>query len=238
MRREGRLQVSSRGVEEPWLCPSHPDNQKLEIDSMVEVARNYDVDGVHFDYIRYPDGDHCFCAGCKERFQRATGANVQNWPSDVLRDGAFRQQWLDWRRSNITAVVKAVSEQVRAIKPKVKISAAVFRNWSTDRDSVGQDWKLWCEQGYMDFICPMDYTESDTQFENWVKLQKVWAGKTPVYPGIGASTSSSRLGPDYVIGQIAITRRHNTTGFTIFNYGVTEARDLLPMLGKGITAKR
>lgn len=238
MRREGRLQMSSRGVEEPWLCPSHPDNQKLEIDSMVEVARNYDVDGVHFDYIRYPDGDHCFCAGCKERFQRATGANVQDFPKDVLPNGALRQQWLDWRRGNITTVVKAVSEQVRAIKPKVKISAAVFRNWSTDRDSVGQDWKLWCEQGYMDFVCPMDYTESDTQFENWVKLQKVWTGKTPCYPGIGASTSSSRLGPDYVIGQITITRRHSTMGFTIFNYGVTEARDLLPMLGKGITAKK
>lgn len=237
MRREGRLQVSSRGVEERWLCPSHPDNQKLEINSMVEVARNYDVDGVHFDYIRYPDGDHCFCAGCKERFQRAMGVNVQNWPADVLRDGAFRQQWMDWRRSNITAVVKAVSEQVRAIKPKVKISAAVFRNWSTDRDTVGQDWKLWCEQGYLDFVCPMDYTESDAQFENWVKLQKVWAGTTPCYPGIGASASSSRLGPDDVIGQIAITRRHNTRGFILFNYGVPEARDLLPMLGKGITAK-
>ncbi|MCS6862040.1 MAG: hypothetical protein NZT92_17170 [Abditibacteriales bacterium] len=84
----------------------------------------------------------------------------------------------------------------------------------------------------------MDYTASDPQFENWVKLQKVWAGKTPVYPSIGASAARSTLSVDRVIGQIIITRRHDTRGFTIFNYGVTEARDLLPMLGKGITAKR
>ena len=43
MRRAGRLQVNSKCQEEPWLCPSHPDNQKLEIDSMVEVARRYET---------------------------------------------------------------------------------------------------------------------------------------------------------------------------------------------------
>jgi uncharacterized lipoprotein YddW (UPF0748 family) len=150
----------------------------------------------------------------------------------------LRQQWLDWRRSNITAVVKATSEQARAVKPKVKISAAVFRNWATDRDGVGQDWKLWCDRGWLDFVCPMDYTESDRQFDGWIALQKEWAGKVPVYPGIGVSASRSRLGADRTIGQIEITRRHNTGGFTIFNYGVTEARELLPMLALGITSKR
>lgn len=80
----------------------------------------------------------------------------------------------------------------------------------------------------------MNYTASDMQFENWVKLQQVWAGNTPVYPGIGAWM----LSPDRVIGQIAITRRLDTKGFTIFNYGVAEAQDLLPLLGQGITAKR
>lgn len=237
MRSAGRLQRSSRGQEEPWLCPSHPDNQKLEIDAMVEVARKYDVTGIHFDYIRYPDNDHCFCAGCKERFQRAANVALQNWPGDVLGKGTFRQQWLEWRRSNITAVVKAVSEQARAIKPKMKISAAVFRNWTSDRDSVGQDWKVWCEKGWLDFVCPMDYTESNRSFENMVSQQVQWAGKARCYPGIGVSASSSQFGIDQLIEQIRITRRYQTQGFTIFNYGVTESRDLLPLLGLGITAR-
>jgi uncharacterized lipoprotein YddW (UPF0748 family) len=238
MRREGRLQASSQRKEELWLCPSHPENQKLEIDSMVEVVRRYGVDGIHFDYIRYPDGDHCFCAGCQERFQRAAGVTVQHWPQDLLADGPFRQPWLDWRRSNITAVVKAVSEQARVIRPKIKLSAAVFRNWTTDRDGVGQDWKLWCEKGYLDFVCPMDYTPSKGSFENMVTQQVQWAGQTPCYPGIGVSSSSSHFGVDRVIEQINITRRHGTRGFIIFNYGAAESTELLPLLGLGITAKR
>jgi len=39
-----------------------------------------------------------------------------------------------------------------------------------------------------------------------------------------------------LIEQILITRKHKTHGFTIFNYGVTESRELLPLLGLGITA--
>ena len=238
LRSEQRLQASSAGKEQLWLCPSHPDNQQLEIAAMLEVVRNYDVDGIHFDYIRYPDSDHCFCAGCRERFQRACGAPLKNWPREVLGDGPLRQQWLDWRRGNITAVVKAVSEQARAIKPKIKISAAVFRNWPADRDGVGQDWKVWCEKGYLDFVCPMDYTPINALFENMLAAQVQWAGPTPCYPGIGVSASSSKFGVDRVIEQIEIARRHHTRGFVIFNYGAKESEDLLPMLGLGITQKR
>jgi len=201
------------------------------------VKPYYDVDGIHFDYIRYPDGDHCFCDGCRDRFHRAADKKPANWPGDVQPQGPLRQSWLDWRRDNITTVVRAVSEQARAINPRIKLSAAVFRNWAADRDGVGQDWKLWCDQGWLDFVCPMDYTPSHRQFENMVAQQVQWAGRVPCYPGIGVSASSSRLAVDSVIQQIQITRRHNTRGFVLFNYGATESDDLLPLLGLGITSK-
>jgi len=236
MRRAGRLQMSARGKEEKWLCPSHPDNQRLEVDAMLEVARKYDVAGIHFDYIRYPGGNYCFCDGCRQRFQRSVGVPLPNWPKEVLDEGPLRQKWLDWRRTNISTVVQAVSEQARAIKPKIRISAAVFRQWNTDRDGVGQDWKLWCDNGWLDFVCPMDYTPINRNFENWIAQQVQWAGRARCYPGIGVSASHSKFGVDRLIEQIMITRQYKTRGFTIFNYGVTESRDLLPLLGLGITA--
>ena len=235
LRQEGRLQADNNGNEEPWLCPSHPENQKLEIESMLEVARNYAVDGLHFDYIRYPGGQYCFCNGCRQRFEKAIGQQIQNWPKDVLAGGPHRQRWLDWRRDNITSVVRAVSEQAKKIRPGIKISAAVFPRWNTDRDTVGQDWKLWCEKGWLDFACPMNYTPSDGAFNGLVERQLQWAGKTPLYPGIGASTLS-RLMPDKVIEQIQIARNHKTGGFIVFNYGRAEAMELLPLLGMGVTA--
>ena len=235
MRSENRLQMSATGQQENWLCPSHPANQDLEIDSMVEIARKHPVTGIHFDYIRYPGGDYCLCTGCRQRFQAAQNTVITNWPAAVLKDGALRQPWLEWRRSHITRVVREVSKAARAARPGLQISAAVFRNWPSDRDSVAQDWKLWCDQGYLDFVCPMDYTESHRSFENMVSDQVRWAGKARCYPGIGASTAGSSFGVEGVISQIKIARKHNTGGFVIFNYGVTESQDLLPLLGLGIT---
>ena len=205
---------------------------------MLEVARRYDVDGLHFDYIRYPDSEHCFCAGCRQRFEQAARTTLGSWPGDVLARSPLHQQWLEWRRGHITAVVKAVSAQARAINPNIKISAAVFPRWTTDRASIGQDWKLWCERGYLDFVCPMNYTPSDRNFENMLAQQVQWAGSVPCYPGIGVSASSSKFGVDRAIAQIQIARRHRTGGFIIFNYGVPESRDLLPLLGLGVTSAR
>jgi len=238
LKQEGRLQVRFDGKsDEYWLCPSHPENQKLERDSMVEVATAYPVDGIHFDYIRYPDRDGCFCPGCRDRFEAAIGAKVADWPADVRRDAALEAKWLQWRRDNITRLVAATSEAVRKARPKCSISAAVFSNWPVDRDNVGQDWKLWCERGYVDFVCPMDYTPYEGEFEGLVARQVQWAGKVPCYPGIGLSTWPSQTDICKLIDQISITRRLGTRGFTIFELSAPTASEIVPLCGKGITAK-
>ena len=238
MSEAGRTQVSFDGTaNERWLCPSHPENRKLEVESMVEVVRKYDVDGIHFDYIRYPGRDNCFCVGCRGRFEKVIGRKVGNWPADVRRDDELGDKWLGFRRKQITDTVAAVWAGAKKVRPEVKISAAVFRNWPSDRDSVGQDWKLWCEKGYLDFVCPMDYTPLNSLFDRMVTQQLEWTHGVPCYPGIGVSVWNDRTDIAKLIEQINITRKHKTGGFTIFNYATVEANHILPKLGKGITKK-
>ncbi len=239
MKTKGRTQVNYDGSSnERWLCPSHPDNRNLEIGSMLEVARKYDVHGLHFDYIRYPGKEGCFCKGCRLRFEKNIGKKVNNWPSDLRNNESLSEKWLDFRRLQITAVVAAIAQRAKKIKPDIKISAAVFRNWPVDRNTVGQDWKLWCDRGFLDFICPMDYTDSSSHFRNMIEQQLKWAGNVSCYPGIGLSVWNNSSDICKLIEQINITRRLDTGGFTIFNYGPTEANEVLPLLGKGITSKK
>ncbi|MBN2308193.1 MAG: family 10 glycosylhydrolase [Candidatus Hydrogenedentes bacterium] len=236
LKQEGRTQVSFDGTpRDKWLCPSHPANRQLEIDAMVEVATKYDVDGIHFDYIRYPDQDHCFCPGCRKRFEQAIGHPVADWPAATRDDEAIAAQWLQFRRDQITAVVAGVDAVVRKQRPGVQISAAVFQNWVIHRDTVGQDWRLWCQKGYLDFVCPMDYTPHNDGFESLVKKQIEWAGAVPCYPGIGLSCWPNPTDTGKLIEQIGITRRLGTGGFTIFNYGVPQAAEVVPLCGLGIT---
>jgi len=236
MKAAGRFQVNFAGKpQDDWLCPSHPENQKLEIDAMTELATKFEVDGIHFDYIRYPNEDGCFCPGCRERFEKALGRAVAHWPADTRNDAATRAAWLDFRRDQITRVVAGTSSAVRQARPKVRISAAVFANWPADRDGVGQDWKLWCDKGYLDFVCPMDYTASPSEFEGLVERQIVWAGKVPVYPGIGLGVWTPACDVMKTVQMITAARARGARGFTIFEYTAATARDVVPMLGMGIT---
>jgi len=233
LRSANRTQVSRTGVPIDWLCPSHPDNLALETNSLLEVVRNYDVDGIHFDYIRYPDSDYCYCSGCGSRFQSQSGRSLTNWPADVLVAGSLRDSFLDWRRAQITRLVSAVYTQVKALKPQVQVSAAVFPNAVSAYDEVGQDWRRWITNGIVDFLCPMDYTSDFHAFTNEVAQQLGYAaGKVPIYPGIGAFV----LEIDATLSQIQATRELKAQGFMLFELSATSAATLAPALAAGATA--
>ena len=233
MEREGRVQKDAQGKTLTWLCPSNEANRKLEVDAMLEIVRNYDVDGIHFDYIRYPGRQGCYCEHCRKRFEEAYNLKVKNWPADVI-DGDLRDKYLQFRRDNITAVVAEVSRQAHKLKPGIKVSAAVFHDWASARDNVGQDWKLWVEKGYLDFVCPMQYTTDPVMFEHQLQKSVGWVdGRTDLLPGIGATLSQS---DDGTLQQVLISRRYKTAGFVLFNYYSRLARDQLPLLKAGATA--
>jgi uncharacterized lipoprotein YddW (UPF0748 family) len=234
MRAEGRLQKNVRGEEVRWLCPSDPRNFELERDTMLEVVRNYDVDGIHFDYIRYPGGDTCYCDGCRERFEKYIGRKVENWPEDCF-SGPLKAQYRQFRCDNITRLVKAVSEEARKIKPWVKISAAVFNNYPACKNDVGQDWVLWCKEGYLDFVCPMNYFGSDSSFRNAVTRQVGYVGgAVPLYSGIGGFI----IPDDQAVGQVEIARAAGADGFIVFNMGESLARNGLPRFAMGVTSAK
>lgn len=234
MQKAGRTQVTAAGKPHRWLCPSHPENFKLELESMLEVARKYDVDGLHFDYIRYPGGQCCYCEGCRARFEADRKAKVAHWPKDCY-SGPLKEEYRTWRCRQITRLVEAVRREVKRLKPEIKISAAVFGSYPACRESVGQDWAEWIKAGYLDFVCPMDYTQSDMAFENLVSSQlKLVGGRIPLYPGIGAW----RLPPDRTVGQIYHARRLGAAGFTIFNLSESAIQLHVPAIGLGAGSQK
>jgi len=234
LRAEERLQRDVDGAEVTWLCPSHPKNFDLEVASFLEVVRSYPVDGLHFDYIRYPNSRGCFCQGCRVRFETQTGHQVNAWPEDVVT-GDLAEIFQPWRRQQITRLVRTVSIKARRIRPGIEISAAVFSDWPQTRLSIGQDWVEWIEEGYLDFVCPMDYTPDTDRFRNTVQRQVDWVGgRAPLYAGIGAFRLPH---VDDLIAQIDWTRKAGADGFILFQYDTWLGEKVLPLLHQGITAE-
>ena len=234
---EGRVCLDPQGKivggpDSGTLCPSNLQNQQLEIAAMVEMASKFHPDGIHFDYIRYPGSEACFCSGCRERFEQTIGHKVANWPQDVTSDGPLVPAWNDFRRAQINLVVRETSAQVRKVAPGVMLSAAVFSDWDTwARNGVAQDWPMWVKEGYLDFVCPMDYTQDVGELARSVAKQRTWVGeKFPLEIGLGAWVSPSAW---HLADLLDTARTNGADGIVFFEYQDRVVTDLIPPLLEG-----
>jgi len=236
MKKAGRLQVSDKGKTVNWLCPSSEENLKFEKDSVREIVRKYRVDGLHLDYIRFPDSHTCFCGRCREGFEKWSGRKVKDWPADALW-GKRRRPYRRWRASLITRLVRDVSAVARRASGDIKVSAAVYGKYPLCVDSIGQDWGSWLAEGYADFVVPMNYTTDTGRFAGLARAQLDLPGaRGRVFPGIGVRSAGSRLGPVEVIDQVVALRDEGAGGFVLFNLNRELAFEILPVLRSGLTA--
>jgi len=220
LRKAGRLQQSAKGESVAWFCPSQEANLAAMEAVMVELATKYDVDGVQYDFIRYPGPHTCFCPACRALFEKETGKAVANWPADVMDGGARHEAWVEFRCRRISAIVQRTSTAIRKAAPKVKISAAVFRDWPRCRETNGQDWVRWCREGWLDFVCPMNYTLNARTFAERAAIHaKAVPDGFPIVQGIGIRSGAGGMRtPAALAAQIALARRTGAAGFVGFCY--------------------
>ncbi len=240
MRKDGRTQVSATGSPLNWLCPSHPKNVQLELESILEIVTNYNVDGIHLDYIRYPGSHACYCEECHKRFVLATRQQIDEWPAAVLPNtGKYGDRYIEWRSQQITRLVRLLHKRLREAAPNIKLSVAVFGAYPACVTSIGQDWIAWAKAGYVDFVCPMNYTENTDYFTQLLVNQLALMPKgIAIYPGIGATATNSLLTPDAVVEQVHLSRSLGASGWTIFDYSLDISETVLPTIRMGITKSK
>jgi len=232
----GALQVTADGKTLDWLNPVVAANADRELASIVEVARTYAVDGIHLDYIRYPGGDACFGPATRAAFEGARG-RVRSWPADVRSGGARSAEYREWRASVITEFVRRVRRELKAVRPGIRLSAAVFAHPQDCRLSVAQDWGLWLRENLVDFVVPMNYEENLPRFAARAQSHTALPGaRDRILEGIGVTSGESRLLPDQVIEQVLAARRAGAAGFVLFDMNPTVRDQVLPVLRLGLTA--
>ncbi len=220
LRKQGRLQEDPRGNPIDWFCPSQPENLTAMARPMIEISANYDIDGIQYDFIRYPGSQGCFCAKCRDLFEKETGRAVGRWPEDVLEGGVRYDAYIEFRCGRISAIVKHISAEIRRVNTKARISAAVFRNWPECRVNNGQDWVRWCREGWLDFVCPMTYTTDVAEYQSLIQThrQAVPDG-FPIVEGLGIASGSGRMeDPGKAALHIILARKAGAAGFCGFCY--------------------
>lgn len=182
----GRVGASSVLRTHPSLCRRHKDMWYLDpgkpetADYLAalckEVTERYDVDGIHLDYIRYPE-------------------NATSFPDQATyRQYGRRRDKASWRRDNITHCVRRIYDAVKQVKPWVKVSSSpVGKHRDLQRFSSGgwnaynavfQDAQGWLREGIHDMLFPMMYFQGRHFYPFAADWQENCAGR-PVVAGLG-----------------------------------------------------
>ncbi len=219
----------------------------------LEVVRRYPVDGVHLDFIRYAGREWGYNEVSLARFRRAYG-----WSESRGLPDPSDPEFSEWRRRQVTEFVVRLVHHIKALNPRLMVSAALIAWGDAPRDfkessayrECFQDWKSWCEAGLLDIAVPMLYfreTTHSTYFRNWVDFCKGLQSKTPIVAGIGnwLNTHSDTLKQAHYADarlwgvsffSYASTNPYPGQEAELFNENFYDALSVLP-LGSGLSAR-
>ena len=193
---------------------------------VAELVQNYAVDGIHFDDYFYPTTDESIDAA---QFAASGAENLA-----------------DWRRENVTALVRAVHDTVKAADPTLRFGISPQGNPNNDENQQYSDVTGWLASGggdaVVDYLCPQVYWgqgfalhngSTRFAFENIVPAWLAYprAADVALYFGLGAyrvgvgdggSNENSLSGWSTgraLADQVAFLREQGAGGWALYRYG-------------------
>ena len=156
--------------------PGLPEVRELITEGVIEIIRNYDIDGIHFDdyFYPYPDG---------KGTAFGDAATYQKYGSEYKTVD-------DFRRASVNLLVEGVYKAIKKENPNVRFGIAPFGIWANKSAraptgsatngfesyySIYSDSKAWIDGGYIDYICPQVYWAFGTTVAPFDVLVRWWS---------------------------------------------------------------
>ncbi len=200
-----------------WFDPGIPDVRTYNLKVAMDIVRHYDIDGIQFDYIRYPGKP------------LPDDATYRKYNQGLSRD--------DWRRENINKFVRAFHDSAVSAKPFLKIGATPIGIYTNTNFAKGQqsyselyqDSRKWLREGMMDYLAPQVYwtlgtSRGDPDFAAVVRDWSENSYHRHLYIGIGAYKPEVL---NQVPQLIDTARSIGIDGTSIFRYdNISDALDI------------
>lgn len=208
------VREASRGdpdIEGYYLSPSAPGvGERLE-QVVRELLRGYPLQGLHFDFIRYPGPEYDWSRVALEGFARWRGVR-----GDRLRGPQEDPQgFSEYRRQTLTALAERLARVAREARPGTLISAAVVPSDASAIHHKFQDWPSWLSRGILDAVCPMAYDPDERVFREQLQEARAHLGREQsLWAGVGAY----RLDIRSVVQRVRTARELGASGVVLFSH--------------------
>lgn len=206
-----------------YYNPGIPEVREYIIQVVLEVVKNYDIDGIHFDDYFYPYTIKGEIIPDSKQFEKY-GKEYSNIH--------------DWRRGNINTLIREISIAIKKTKRHVKFGIsplAVWRNKTQDKlgsetasgqssyDNLYCDTKLWIEEDLVDYMAPQLYGSTKNKYANYHNLIDWWTKNDynhHLYVGHAIYKldiqNRRTIGTDELIKQVEISRMKKNINGNIY----------------------
>ena len=234
------------GTPAVWLDPAVPRVSDHLAGLVTDLMHAHpQLDGLHFDYIRYADAlpfapgsrfgvglGFGFGAESRARFEAETGLEAP-FGSSLSNANA----WDDWRRRQLTGLLRQLGDAARAARPGIVLSAAVI----SDRERAYlvdmQDWLTWLDTELLDFAVPMLYTQDPIRMRYGVETLAGLSGQRDLWIGIGSWLFAEA--PEEGAAQLREATLPPGVGTALFSWdAIRETPDLLSALATEVARER
>ncbi|PWG80769.1 glycoside hydrolase [Pararcticibacter amylolyticus] len=157
-----------------YFNPALPEVRAYIVQVIMDVVRNYDIDGVHFDDYFYP-----------------YPVKGQILPDSALfsKYGQGFSSVDDWRRNNVDLLIKTLSDSIHSAKRYVKFGISPFGIWRNKKDdpegsetnglsgysALYADARKWMKEGWVDYNVPQVYFPFNYAPAAYEKLVDWWS---------------------------------------------------------------
>jgi uncharacterized lipoprotein YddW (UPF0748 family) len=187
-----------------WIDPGNPAARKYVLETILDVVKRYDVDGVHIDDYFYPYREtRTTVRRVKKKKVRVTRAiefaDNKSWQRYGVAKGWTNRD--SWRRSNIDDFIRSLYHEVKETKPAVLVGVSPFGIWRsgtpagvTGLDAFSEiyaDARRWLAEGWVDYLAPQLYWEVSGAQDRFRALDAWWRTQNPlgryIWPGLYTS---------------------------------------------------
>lgn len=212
-----------------FLDISNPDVQIFIKNVYRELASNYALDGIEYDFIRYPNNniynksgkisDAINDSGYTTTFMNAFREYYPfegDFKEAIKNSEIIRNAWLTFKKDTLNDTVQMLSTTIKTARPAIKISAAVMPSISTARNVYLQDWDYWLNMGWVDILDPMIYTaNNDNLVSSLTSMKNLVANRAEIIAGIFPEGSGGPAGMN--AEQINLIKQIGLSGYSKFS---------------------
>lgn len=138
-----------------YFNPAYDKVTDLIVNGVKEIVENYNISAIHFDDYFYPTQN-------------------KNFDKNEYKKYGGDLSLTDWRRKNVTNMVKRVYETVKAVNKDIEFGISPASNIENDKNNLYADVETWVKNGYVDYICPQVYFGFKNVYQPFMFTVKKW----------------------------------------------------------------